>query len=107
MAGFKVDPAALESFGRTLSDINPGSGLERKYLIDNGNYTDRWVHLDGGQGGLIFQAIVDKTNKIHDTLVTQNMSVRTTLSESSDGLLASAAEYRKHDHASAQHLDSV
>ena len=107
MTGFTVNPAALETFGKVLSDVTPDAGLERKYLLDNGDYTDKWVHLGSGQGGLIFQAIVDKTNQIHESLVAQNMLIRTTLSESSDGLLASAAEYRKHDHASAQHLDSV
>jgi uncharacterized protein YukE len=107
MADFTVNPAALETFAKTLSDVNTEAPLEWKYLIDNGDYTDKWVHLGGGDGGLIFQAIVDKTNQVHDTLVAQSYALRTALSESSDGLLRSAAEYRKDDHASAQQLDAA
>jgi hypothetical protein len=107
MAGFAVNPAALQTFAKTLSDVNSEAPLERKYLIDNGDYTDKWIHMGGGGGGPLFQAIVDKTNQVHDALVAQTYVVRTVLSESSDGLVASAAEYRRHDHASAQRLDSA
>lgn len=107
VADFNVNPAALEAFAKTLSDVNTQAPLEWKYLIDNGEYTDKWVHLGSGDGGLIFQAIVDKTNQVHDTLVAQSYALRTALSESSDGLLRSAAEYRNHDNASAQKLDAA
>lgn len=40
MADFNVNPAALEAFAKTLSDVNTQAPLEWKYLIDNGEYTD-------------------------------------------------------------------
>jgi hypothetical protein len=58
MTGFKVNPAALEAFGKVLSDVSPDAGLERKYLIDNSAYTDKWVHMGGDEGGVIFREIV-------------------------------------------------
>jgi uncharacterized protein YukE len=106
MTGFTVNPAALEAFGRLLSDVSPDAGLERKYLIDNGNYADTWVHMGSGDGGVIFREMVGKTSDAHDQLVTQNYLIRTVLSESSDGLLTSAGKYRAQDRASAQQLDS-
>jgi hypothetical protein len=107
VSGFSVKPDALDTYSKVLSDLTVDHGLERKYLIDASGYADKWIKLDGGQGGLIFQAIVGKTNDIHQELITENSLITTTLGESASGLTSSAAEYRKHDLGSAQRIDSV
>jgi uncharacterized protein YukE len=108
MTGFKVNPAALDAYAKVVGDPNAGgSSIDYKYLIDAGKYADANVKLEEGGGGLIFKAIVGKTNDVHQQVIADNSTISTTLVESANGLIKSAQEYRSHDFASAQKIDSI
>jgi hypothetical protein len=108
MTGFTVNPAALDAYAKVVGDPKAGgSSIDYKYLIDAGKYADANVKLEEGGGGLIFKAIVGKTNDVHQQVIADNSTISTTLIESANGLIKSAQEYRNHDFASAQKIDSI
>jgi hypothetical protein len=113
MSGFQVRPAALETFANTLCSTGSGgsdagsAGLDYEFVISAQNYTDEWVKLEGGSGGLIYRPIVGVMDSLRAQLDGNYSQIGELLIASANGLTASAARYRTQDHATAARLDSL
>ncbi|TNC21079.1 hypothetical protein [Amycolatopsis alkalitolerans] len=84
----------------------PGA-LDAKFSDDAKPFVEKWVHLEGGDGGMIFNFLVGKVGEVCDHLNSDYASITSCLTGSAGGLTRSAQAYRAQDRASAAHLDSI
>lgn len=108
MSGFKVQPAALDGFAKTLGSDK--SGLADECSSNAVQYTNEWVKLKGGvggSGGLIYMAIVGKVNEVCSKLDETYPKIGNRISDSATALTNSASTYRDQEHSTAKHLDEV
>ena len=109
--GFAVQPTALTAFAATLSSTGPGNSsalaLDSEFLTTAQDYTNQWVKLEGGTGGLCFSGVVGTTDALAAQLTSNYSVISGLLGSSAHGLTASANQYRGQDHATAAHLDSI
>jgi uncharacterized protein YukE len=110
MADFQVAPSALKSFASQLSGAGAGTGgkgLDTEFLLTAQDYSNQWVKLKGGAGGMIFSAIVGAMDSLNDQICANYTSISGLLSSSANNLTGSAASYSTQDHATADRLDSI
>jgi uncharacterized protein YukE len=105
MSGFHVAPGALDTYAKTLG--GDSGALDSKFANDAKPYVEKWVKLESGDGGMIFNFLVGKVGEVCDRLNSDFASIASCLTGSAGGLTRSAQAYLAQDRASADHLDSI
>ena len=100
-----MQTSALRVYAHVLSDS--GDGYDSQVRNEAATYADDWVKLEPGDTGLIFADLNDRTSRLAQTLRSGYACLSTSLTESAEGLLGSAATYDRTEQANNEQIDRV